>query len=101
MTTAAEALAACLALGTPRDVCEEKVKSQMVGGAYCDGTIVLAAGAAPRCVPRSVLDAKAAAAVVPTTSAPSPAGASVWAIAGVVAAAGAVGVVAWLALRPR
>ncbi len=41
MTTRAEALAACLARGAwDKATCEEVVDSNMVGGVYCDGTIV-------------------------------------------------------------
>ncbi len=85
--TGPEALAACLALGTPRDVCEEKVRSQSVAGAYCDGTIVLEVGKPPRCVPRAVADAKRAQARIPT-SAPaetSTAGVGAGTVLGVVA----------------
>ncbi len=55
MRTAAQALADCLALGRDRATCDEGIASQMVGGVYCDGTIVQDASGR-RCVPRDVID---------------------------------------------
>ena len=55
-----EAIRACLARGLRRAECDELVPDRMVGGVYCDGTIVLDASGS-RCVPRATLDRVAAA----------------------------------------
>lgn len=56
MTTAAEqAIARCVERGLLRADCEAMVAESMVGGVYCDGTIVITADGR-RCVSRAVID---------------------------------------------
>lgn len=67
-----EAVASCVADGTwHRSECEAWARDRMVGGVFCDGTIVLSADG-QRCVPRETLDAKQSAErAMPPPPAPS------------------------------
>lgn len=88
MRTADEALADCLALGQSRAMCTDKVRSQMVGGVYCDGTIVITAEG-HRCVPRETVDrVNVARAASPLSSETT----SKWIVGGVVLAVVALAV---------
>jgi hypothetical protein len=64
--TADQALIDCLAAGTSRADCDELIASQLVGGAYCDGNVLLSVGPQGEhvrtCVPQATLDRKATAA---------------------------------------
>lgn len=67
MITAADARAWCMAQpGALAADCDDEVRAQMVGGVYCDGRVVLTAGAPARCVPTSVLAQKLALMKTPT-----------------------------------
>lgn len=65
MTTAAEAFAACLALGASRADCDEVIRSHTLPSGYCDGTIVYEAGQPPRCVSAADVRRKLALTVLP------------------------------------
>lgn len=97
--TTAEALEACIARGRPRAVCDEIIASQMVDGAYCDGTIVISAEGR-RCVPRElsdlVQDARDAQPLPPVDSEIEPARARASALPWVIGGAVLIGVVVWL-----
>lgn len=84
--TAAEELAACLALGRSRALCDQLIAAQSVGGVYCDGTIVIDESG-HRCIPRAVVDRVSDA----RKSSPLPIedkpGVSPWLVGGVIAAA--------------
>lgn len=83
MTTAAEALEACVARGRARIICQDAIASQMVGGVYCDGAIVIDERG-KRCVPRSEIErvnAARAASPLPSNEPPL----SPWLVGGLVA----------------
>ena len=52
-----EAVARCIGFGYTRAECEAEAESNMVDGAYCDGTIVIEE-LGRRCVPREVVERK-------------------------------------------
>ncbi len=93
--TAAEKLAACLGTGQARVFCDQVVASQMVGGVYCDGTIVIDESG-KRCIPRELVDrvneARAATPLPAQESTESP-----WALVGL--AALTLVAIVWIARR--
>lgn len=58
--TADERLAQCLANGGDPGACHDLLASEMVGGVWCDGSIVYDASG-KRCVPRALVERAAAA----------------------------------------
>ena len=94
MITSADALAACTARGRSRELCEEAIAAQSVGGVYCDGTIVITAEG-KRCVPREVVErVKDARAASPLPELEPEGSSSPWLVGGIVVAL--VAVVAFL-----
>jgi len=71
VTTEADVFATCRAGGGTADECARLVASQRVAGVYCDGTIVVRAGEAPRCVPRAVVERKLAMSRAPVATPPA------------------------------
>lgn len=97
MISAADALAYCMRQpGADAADCHDAVASQMVGGTYCDGDVIMASGLPKRCVSSSVLAHKLAAEVKsPMVYAGAAPSSSVVNVAAVVAICAAVGIFAF------